>query len=301
MTLQPKNMLNRLLKSLLVSFVCIIVLSIIINLTAIKLPILTEASYERYLILFLYLIVMIFYVSLLFDQLYLSQKAKGISLFFYLFIMTGSLQLLESLVAQINVQPKAIVDVIVYTLVITSFTVLIFRYYGKGAESYTKRIKNYFSHQHISKWLLKCIYAIFLLFIAHYLINSMLTPFIEPYYNGRYTNILKMSHHAGDVKYVSMLTHALVMVVGFQPLFALWKGSKTSLLFWFGFPLFIILAFQPFIFNVHWPLGFRFPLFIEETLIMYIHAIILVHLFYVPDETHKEEELVKSKLSLSNW
>jgi magnesium-transporting ATPase (P-type) len=215
--------------------------------------------------------------------------------------MTGSLQLLESFVAQINVQTKAIVDLIVFTLVVTIFTVVIFRYYGKGGESYTKRIKKYFSNQHISKWLLKCLYAIVLLFVAHYLINSMLTPFIEPYYNGRYANILKVSRHAEGVKYVSMVVHALVMVIGFQPLFALWKGSKTSLLFWFGFPLFIILALQPFVFNLHWPLGFRFPLFIEETLIMYIHAIILVHLFYVPDEAHKEEEILESKLSMSNW
>ncbi|UTR14693.1 hypothetical protein MM221_19450 [Salipaludibacillus sp. LMS25] len=212
--------------------------------------------------------------------------------------MTGSLQVLEYLIAQLNVHSKAIAGHIIYTLAVSTVTLFVFNYYGDGEERYTKRLRLYFSHQSFLKWLFKCIYAIFLLFAAHYLINSMLVPFIEPYYNERYVNILKVPYNTQTVKYVAMATHAVIMVVGFIPLFALWKGSKTSLLFWFGFPLFLTLAVQPFIFNPHWPLGFRFPLFIEETLIMSIHAIILVYLFYVADDTHKEEELLENKLNV---
>ncbi|WP_416149782.1 hypothetical protein ACM26V_01930 [Salipaludibacillus sp. HK11] len=235
--------------------------------------------------------VIIFFVSLLFEQFLLSIRAKTISLFFYFFFLTGAIQGLVHYVMQTEVLFESLLITSIFVS-ITSAALIIKGFQKSSSETkpYFQQIYRFFNQRHPFDWAVRILAGGILLFITYYLMSSMIFPFIEPYYNQK-------SFHFGlyfeSKKRMAMVTHSVLMILGFIPIFALWRGSKSSLLFWLGFPLFIVVALQPFILYIHWPLGFRFPIFIQTTMIIYIQTIILVQLLFIPTTGNEEDRFSK--------
>lgn len=244
------------------------------------------------LFLFLSYVLAIFFVSLLFEQFSLTLRAKSISLFFYFFFLTGGIQGLIHFIMQTGVQVESVLIISGFV----SFTTALLMIKGfpivhNNPQPYFQQIVYYFSRRSAFDWFARFFAGGAFMFITYYLINSMILPFIEPYYDQNSTHFLPYYDNFEAIKRTAMLTHSAMMLLAFMPLFALWKSSKSSLLFWFGFPLFIVVALQPFILYFQWPLGFRFPIFIQTTMIMYIQAIILVQLFYIPTDKRFEDDV----------
>lgn len=275
---------ERLYKSLLISAACLFIYMLsnylAVNLFNIHI---SEWSLLAYVFLFISYVVTIYTVSLLFKQLQMPYRARGISLFFYFLFLTGGIQATVHTVLQTGERMGALLSVSVFISFVTAFMIMcLFDFSGESHEKYKEQIKTYFNQRDPLNWIARVVCGGFFLFITYYLINSMVSPFMEPYYGSYSHDFLVEVKNVEAVKRISMMLQAGMMVLGFIPLFALWKGSKSSLLLWFGFPLFIAVALQPFLFYFQWPFGFRFPMFIQMTLIMYIQSIIVVHLFYMP-------------------
>ncbi len=241
--------------------------------------------------LFLSYVITIFFVSLLFEQFSLTLRAKFISLFFYFFFLTGGIQGLIHYIMQTGVQVESVfivsggISLTTAILMVKGFPII----HG-DPQPYFKQMNDYFKRRSLFDWTARILSAGAFMFVTYYLMNSMIFPFVEPYYDKESTHFLAYYGNFEAIKRTAMVTHSAMMILAFIPLFALWKGSKSSLLFWFGFPLFIVVALQPFILYFQWPLGFRFPILIQMTMIMYIQAIILVQLFYLPADKNYEEE-----------
>jgi len=237
-------------------------------------------------LLFLSYILAIFFVSLLFERFSLTLQAKIFSLFFYFFFLTGGIQGLIHYIMQTGMQVESMLIVSGVVSLTTAFLMIKgFPSVPNEPQPYFEQIRSYFEKRSAFDWVVRILAGGTFMFVSYYLMNSMIFPFVEPYYDQSSLHL-----HFEAIKRTAMVTHSAVMLLAFLPLFALWKGSKSSLLFWFGFPLFIVVALQPFILYFQWPLGFRFAIFIQTTLIMYIQAIILVHLFYLPTDKRFEED-----------
>ncbi|PYZ94578.1 hypothetical protein CR194_03330 [Salipaludibacillus keqinensis] len=281
---------GRLLRSSVISVVCLI-----IYLLAKGLLDMIHHSYYTFSItglMFVYLscLLMIFFVSLLFDQFSLGIKAKFFSLFFYLFFLTGGAQGLIHIIMHTEVNVLVLLGLSGFTsLIISTMMIVVFPASLKKRQSYIDQLRRYYKRRPLMNWIIRMTCGMFFLFITYYLLNSMIFPFIEPYYLSSGTPFLVQEGNYQAIERAAMATYSLMMIVAFIPLFALWKGSKSSLLFWFGFPLFVLVALQPFLLFFHWPLGFRFPIFIQTTLVIYIQTIILVQMFYLPSEYQEEE------------
>lgn len=241
--------------------------------------------------LFLSYVLAIFYVSLLFEQFSLTLRAKSISLFFYFFFLTGGIQALVHYIMQTGVQVES---VLITSVIVSTTTALLmikgFPVVSNEPQPYFQQISDYFSRRSGIDWVARILAGGTFMFITYYLMNSMIFPFVKPYYELSSTLFSPYYENFEANRRTAMITHSAMMLLAFIPLFALWKGSKSSLLFWVGFPLFIVVALQPFILYFQWPLGFRFPILIQTMMIMYIQAIILVQLFYLPTDKRLEDD-----------
>lgn len=240
---------------------------------------------------FLCFTAVVYFVSILFAKLHLSQTAKLFSMFFYFFLLIWSAQgLIHAIfLTEFVGSDTLFVPLLLATVLSLLITVLlpdVVRENTPVMESF----KSYFESRTTLQWLMRIGTATVLLFTTYYLLNHLMFPFIEPYYSMSSSAFI-LSENSLMISSAGMFIHALLMLIVFLPLFALWKGSKSSLLFWLGFPLFLLIAMQSFVLYSEWPLGFRFPLFVHLTLTMYIQAIILVQIFYKPKGEEIEDQL----------
>ena len=175
---------------------------------------------------------------------------------------------------------------VVISAVNTGMITVVLKPGHSGTGNYISEVKMYFRAHTLRNWAVRFVFAGLLMSLAYMMVTQLIFPFIEPYYED--ANFLYEPGWTERMKLVAVMGHAALMFFVFLPVFALWKGSKTSLLFWIGFPLFLIVATQPFILFDQWPLGFRFPVFIHLSLTTYIQTIILVQLLYVSKDQDEE-------------
>lgn len=248
--------------------------------------------------LFLSYVLAIFFVSLLFEQFLLTLLAKLVSLLFYFFFLTGGIQSLVHYIMQTGVQVESVLITSVIVSTTTAFLMIKgFPVVSSEPQPYFQQIGDYFSRRSGIDWFARFLAGGMFMFITYYLMNSMIFPFVKPYYEQSSTLLSPYYENFEAIRRTAMITHSAMMLLAFIPLFALWKGTKSSLLFWVGFPLFIIVALQPFILYFQWPLGFRFPILIQTMMIMYIQSIILVQLFYLPTDKRLEDAYNDSQWS----
>ncbi|ADH99572.1 hypothetical protein [Salisediminibacterium selenitireducens] len=282
----------RLLKSIVISFIAAIVLYI-------HFSIVDQAFYTLALdfwtfLIFICFLAVVYFVSLLFVKLNLSNKAAAASMFFYfLFLIWSAQGLIHTIffTEPIRLESFQLPFLLAVTLTV-SISLMLPSSHNKNTPV-IEAFKNYYESRPPFQWGLRVLSAIGLMVITYFALNHLIFPFLEPYYSMSSSNF----HFTDNGSYVSsagMFIHALVMLVVFLPVFALWRGSKSSLLFWLGFPLFLLVALQTFVLYNEWPLGFRFPLFVHLTLTMYIQAIVLVHLFYEPTGEEQEEKVFQA-------
>ncbi|AOM82867.1 hypothetical protein [Salisediminibacterium beveridgei] len=234
----------------------------------------------------------VYFVSILFAKLHLSLMAKLISMFFYFFLLIWSAQgLIHAIFLTELAGSEALFVPLLLAVVLSILITLLLPDSGRENTPVLESFKAYFESRTTLQWVMRIVTATVLLFTTYFLLNYLMFPFIEPYYSMSSSAFI-LSENSFMISSAGMFVHALLMLIVFLPLFALWKGSKSSLLFWLGFPLFLLIAMQSFVLYSEWPLGFRFPLFVHLTLTMYIQAIILVQLFYKPKGEEIEDQLL---------
>lgn len=223
----------------------------------------------------------------LFNRLPLNFIWRFVSVFTYFFLLTVGLWTAKHLIFStgINVESMSVMAIII-SFVTALLVSLLFR----GTTSpkpvlYT--FKMYLQERSFVDWVLRISLAIFFLFVTYFLMHEMIFPFLEPYYISQSSAFY--IEGSREINQRAMLIHSILLLFVLLPLFALWNDSKSSLLFWVGFPIFLIVAVLPFIMYSYWPMGFRFPILIEMTATLYIQSMILVHLFYVPSNKGIEE------------
>lgn len=279
----------RLLKSFVISFIAAVVLYI--HFSIVDQAFYTLAPDFWTFLIFICFFAVVYFVSLLFAKLNLSNKAAAASMFFYfLFLIWSAQGLIHTIffTEPIRLESFQLPFLLAVTLTV-SISLMLPSSHHKNTPV-IEAFKNYYESRPPYQWGFRVLSAIGLMVITYFALNHLIFPFLEPYYSMSSSNF----HFTDNGSYISsagMFIHALVMLIVFLPVFALWRGSKSSLLFWLGFPLFLLVALQTFVLYNEWPLGFRFPLFVHLTLTMYIQAIVLVHLFYEPTGEEQEDKV----------
>ncbi|OIJ15765.1 hypothetical protein BKP35_01885 [Anaerobacillus arseniciselenatis] len=149
----------------------------------------------------------------------------------------------------------------------------------------------YFKFRSNKNWFFRFFIAWICFVPIYYFTSWLLSPFIEPYYSEIGGEVLVVFNFYTTVIIKFVIGALLVAIL--MPIFILWKRSKTSLLFWVGFPIFMLAAVYSSLIQFWFPTGIRFPYLIQYTVICYLIAIIFVQLFYVPDENEIIDDHLK--------
>lgn len=153
------------------------------------------------------------------------------------------------------------------------------------------QLDNYLQFFSKKKWIIKFLIGWFIFLPIYYLANRLIGPFVEPFYSDL------SNYDASVLSFYSMFFLKIIIgalfLITLMPIFILWQESKTSLLFWLGFPIFVQAAVFPSIVELWLPLGMRFPYLIQYTVITYLIAIIFVQLFYVPRDNDNIDDQFK--------
>lgn len=275
------------IKSLVISIICLVLYVSLFYIVYGHFPYLNNGLYSSFILLYIGFFVITYTIGKLFEQLLLSFIGRFFSVFTYYFLLSAGIWLTtyETFSTQFHLNQMLFSS---FTIsIITAFFISIFNRNNRS-KGFFIQIKQYVERRTPLNWFMRIIIAVILLFVTYFLLNELIFPFIEPYYDGHPAKFLEgITNGKPYVNRKWMWVQSLLIVIIFFPLFALWRGSKSSLLFWVGFPLFLICALGPFFVNFTWPLGFRFTLLVEMTAIMYTQSFIIVHLFYLP----REEEI----------
>lgn len=219
----------------------------------------------------------------LFKQLNQPFTERVISIFMYHFFFFYLLRMFDGFLS--NTKSINFYEILGHILAAIFFSIAVALLWKPRHEQarFFEKLTDYFKYKNLKKWLFGYVIATISFALIYYLTSWLISPFIEPFYNdlGNYygENIFNF--------YTLLLAKIIVgalFVLVLMPIFVLSKMSKTSLLFWIGFPIFMQAAVYPTSVEVWLPLGMRFPFLIQQTVLTYLMAIILVQLFYVPNE-----------------
>ncbi|MDG5787530.1 hypothetical protein QA612_08485 [Evansella sp. AB-P1] len=251
-------------------------------------PIYNQAMVSSILLLFVMFYFMIFTVEHLFKQISLAPFWMFISVFFYMFIIIGCLWSTTQFIFISTIEYEKVIFV---GLVVSFVSACLIGYQYRKHSRYSPFLQqwlNYFKQRSLVDWGIRTIVSLTLLFASYYLMDKLIFPFLEPLYYQQ-SSVINQYQYNETYNIFGMLIHSIFFIILTIPVFALWRASKSSLLFWIGFPIFFMVAVMPFFINTDWPLSFRFPIFIEMTAILFLQSIILVQLFYMDVHIHKRE------------
>ncbi|SER40432.1 hypothetical protein SAMN05444126_1014 [Salisediminibacterium halotolerans] len=282
---------ERLIKSVIVAAVCISVHLVFTFFYSGPQPVISQSVVPTAGI-FLSFILTVYFISKLFELLSLKRIQTAVSLFLYVFLLLWAVNSLGHVVFQTGMNQLLL---FYYTFVLSGVKALLIFFFFKTGFSQQNdvidKLKQYAASVNKLTLSIRMFVAFLLMFSAYYLMSVLFFPFIEPHYN---ENIILYSNAAFEMSpVVAMLLHAVVVLVVTLPVIACWNGTKNSLLFWLGFPLFLIVAVHWLIFYGGWSGGFRFPVFIHLTLTLYLQAIILLHALYVSDDQYDHVKSVR--------
>ncbi len=147
--------------------------------------------------------------------------------------------------------------------------------------SFLQQLKWYFQNTRYEIWFIKFLLGWLVFIPISYFTNLLILPFLEQYS----PNIVQSDSH---MVWLLKLFMGGVFVLVTLPIFIRWTYSKTALLSWIGFPIFLQIAVSPALVEFWLPIGFRFPVFIQNTVISLLMAIFYVHLYFIP----KEDEII---------
>ncbi|MCT8138979.1 hypothetical protein H1D32_15425 [Anaerobacillus sp. CMMVII] len=156
------------------------------------------------------------------------------------------------------------------------FSLLVTLFWKPGivGASFQKELKNYLKSICIRKWLKRLFVGWSMFVPIVFFTNWLISPFLELYNTTAIQNVPKVI--------IMSIFVSIFFVLTILPIFIRWRDTKTSLLYWVGFPIFIQTAVFPALVEFWLPIGVRFPYFIQYMVISFMLAIIYVHLLYVP-------------------
>lgn len=274
-------------KSLLISIICVLTYLFTFRYFLNTAPFYGGSIYLGIPQLFAGFFAITFVLGTLFNRLPLTFSWRFTSVFAYFFFLTGGLWTAKHLLFGTGVNVE---NMFILAIIISIVTASLVSFLFQGTTTpipILYKFKLYLRERSVGDWFLRVTLGILFLFVTFFLMHEMIFPFLEPYYNSQSSAFY--IEGSRQINQNAMLFHSIVLLFVLLPLFALWTDSKSSLLFWVGFPIFLIVAVLPFIMYSYWPMGFRFPIFIEMTATLYIQSMILVHLFYIPNNKDVKE------------
>lgn len=243
------------------------------------------------LLFFSMLVITALLVGELFKKLNQSFIERAISIFLYHFFFFYFLKTIHEFLSNPNLVFSLEFFCHIVPSVFFSVAVALLWKPMTGEGSIFEKVEAYYRYRNFKKWMIRFIIATVSFAGIYYLTTLLISPFVEPFYNDLGNSVVNV-RSIYIVFLVNLIVGALFSLA-LMPIFILWKRSKTSLLFWVGFPIFIQAAVFPSSVEVWLPLGMRFPYLIQQMVITYLMAIILVQLFYVPCESDIIEDQFK--------
>lgn len=257
----------------------------LVLITGVDIPytaLLLEGLFSKLLFLGMISIIAIL-IGELFKQLNQPFTERVISIFAYHFFFFYLLRIFDGFLS--NTMSVAWYEIICHILATIFFAIAVALLWKPSNEQgrFIEKLTDYFRYKSWKKWLLGYAIAAISFALIYHLTTWLIFPFIEPFYNdlGNYYGINISSLY---LLFLAKIIVGAMFVIVLMPIFVLSEMSKTSILFWIGFPIFMQAAIYPTSVEVWLPLGIRFPFLIQQTVITYLMAIILVQLFYVPSE-----------------
>ncbi len=245
----------------------------------------TPTFFEHFTSVLFFLIITVI-ISVLIGELFLMLnqgfKERFISIFMYHFFFIFLLRIGDGIFSNTNTGfSYEVISYIFPSFVFAFLVALLWRPKGE-LTSIFKKAEEYFKFRSKKGWLIRFLIGWLSFIPIYYFTNWLITPFIQPYYSDLGDGVL-INVNIYTTTFIKLCLSALFVAV-LMPIFILWQRSKTSLLFWIGFPIFVQAAVYSSLVQLWFPSGIRFPYLIQYTVITYLMAIIFVQLFFVPDE-----------------
>ncbi|WNF38109.1 hypothetical protein RJD24_06690 [Bacillaceae bacterium IKA-2] len=220
----------------------------------------------------------------LFKQLNQPFTERVISIFMYHFFFFYFLRMFDGFLS--STKSFSFYEILGHILAAIFFSIAVALLWKPMNEqsSLVEKSTNYFKFKNLKKWLIGYVVASISFALIYYLTNWLILPFIEPFYSDLGNNYGRDIYNFYHLLFAKLIVGGLFVLV-LMPIFVLSTMSKTSLLFWIGFPIFVQAAVYPTSVEVWLPLGIRFPFLIQQMVITYFMAIMLVQLFYLPSES----------------
>lgn len=169
--------------------------------------------------------------------------------------------------------------------VIFSFFVTMLWKPKKVGDPFAVMMRNYVKNTNFKGWSLRILIGWFMFVAMLYFTDWLISPFLEPYESAVTLNIPSVI----VIKFLAGILFILLVL----PIFARWRESKTTLLFWVGFPIFLQVAVFPALVSYWLPMGVRFPYLIQYMVISFLMSILYVQLFYFPKENEVIDDQFK--------
>jgi hypothetical protein len=224
-------------------------------------------------------------VGEMFKKLEQSSLERFVCIFFYHYFFFYGLKMLDKIFSGNDFSlAYELISQIVPALIF-AFLVTILWKPEKIGEPFIYQLKNYLINCKFKRWWLRFIIGSVIFVVIFYFTNWLIAPFLQQYNT-------TLTHHIPNgvlVKFLAGVLYALTIL----PIFIRWKETKTSILYWIGFPIFLQIAVYPAVVEFWLPMGLRFPYLIQYTVISFLLAIFYVGLFYVPKESEVIDDQFK--------
>ena len=209
----------------------------------------------------------------LFKKLHQSIVERFFCIFIYHYFFFYGLKMVESFLSGHDIMLGY--ELITQILPAFTFSFLVTVLWKPKTEgpSLNKQLRYYFRNTTYQRWAIRFIVGWLLFLPVCYLTNWLISPFIEPFD----TSFTYPISSRLSIKLLS----GLLFVIAILPIFIRWSESKTSILFWVGFPVFLQVAVYPAVVEFWLPMAVRFPYLIQFTVISFVISIFYVQLFYV--------------------
>ncbi|MBB5173619.1 hypothetical protein [Texcoconibacillus texcoconensis] len=295
MSLKQKGFIKRIRsiwKALLIScfsFCGLLLTAIFVEVDLVNLDGLFPSQLEQSFMFFFALFISTLILGELFAQINLRFSELFFSVFIYYLLSTSLIHALFASVFQIDLN---LLILFLRQLPISFIIAIGVAYFNRSVDQHDgllkRRMMNYFRTRSFKSWGIRSIATLIFMFLTFYAIDLLVRPFIETFYTSSNDHDVFVESLSEWGRSQFMLLQSLFLLLVTAPIFALWRGSKSAILFWIGFPLFVLLAVVPFFEMAEIvPFGFRFTIFIEITAVVFMQSIILVQFFYVPIENGK--------------
>ncbi|QOY35759.1 hypothetical protein AWH56_024385 [Anaerobacillus isosaccharinicus] len=209
----------------------------------------------------------------LFKKLQQSNVERFFCIFLYHYYFFYGLKMLEAFLSGHDLMLGYELITQILPAVSFSFLVTVLWKPKIKGKPFIEQLRYYFRNTSFQRWAMKFLIGWLIFLPVCYLTNWLISPFIEPF-------DVSFTYPISNRLSIKLIS-GLLFVITILPIFIRWNESKTSILFWIGFPIFLQIAVYPAVVEFWLPMTVRFPNLIQYTVISFVMSIFFVQLFYV--------------------